>query len=442
MRKLSLIIKREFFAKIRNKSFVIMTFLSPIIFVGMGFLIYFLNQENDQNAKKILFVDESTIFSEEDFKNTTSIQFTDFSGFGIEFAKEKVVQNDYFGVLYIPKSNKPKEIAKAVTFYTNDTPSFELTKVLERYVEKKLQNKILESFGLDLQSMSTSKIEANLKIVDFSGEETSRLLAGLKIGIGAVAGYLLMMFVIIYGTSVMRSVLEEKTSRIVEVIVSSVKPFQLMLGKIIGNAGAGLLQFTIWGFLLFFILSILSASLGVDMFEIQSSRFSQAPLEMANNIANPSEMQLLFKEIVRLPIFKLFMLFIFYFFGGFMLYSSFFASIGAAVDSETDTQQFVLPVILPLIVAVYIGFAIVIHQPNGLVSTIFSHIPFTAPVVMLMRVPFGVSWWEILISMLILLVSFIFMVWLAAKIYGVGILMYGKKTTYKDLYNWLKYNCF
>ena len=439
MRKLSLIIKREFIAKIRNKSFVIMTFLSPIILIGMGFLIYFLTQKNDQNVKKVLFVDESNIFSEEDFKNMPSIQFTDFSGFGIEFAKEKVLQNEYFGVLYIPNNNELQEIAKAITFFTNETSSFELTNILESNVEKKLQENVLKSFGFDSQRISISKIEADLKTVNFSGEETYRLLAGLKIAIGAFAGYLLMMFVIIYGTAVMRSVMEEKTSRIVEVIVSSVKPFQLMLGKIIGNAMAGVLQFIIWGFLLFFILTTLSAFFGVDMFEVQFSRFPKSQLEMAKNIANPSEMQLLFKEIVRLPIFKLGVLFIFYFFGGFMLYSSFFASIGAAVDRETDTQQFVLPVILPLIIGVYIGFATVIYHPNGLVSTIFSHIPFTSPIVMLMRVPFGVSWGEILISMLILTGSFILMVCLAAKIYRVGILTYGKKTTFKDLYKWLKY---
>jgi ABC-2 type transport system permease protein len=172
---------------------------------------------------------------------------------------------------------------------------------------------------------------------------------------------------------------------------------------------------------------------------MQSSRIPQEQLDIAKSVANQGEMQLLFQEILRLPILKIFVLFIFYFLGGFMLYSSLFASIGAAVDSETDTQQFMLPVMLPLILGVYIGFATVINNPNGPVATIFSHIPFTSPIVMLMRVPFGVSWLEIIISMLILLVTFSFMVWLAAKIYRVGILMYGKKASYKDLYKWLKY---
>jgi ABC-2 type transport system permease protein len=439
MNKLPLIIQREFIAKVRNKSFIIMTFLSPIIFVSMGFLIYFLTKKNNEKIKKIIFVDESKLFVQEDFKNTKTVTFTDFSAFGITMAKEKVEKKDYYGVIYIPKESNLEKLSNSIEFYANNTPGFGLTNTIENAIEKKLRNKKLEDFGFDLVKINNSRVNANIKILNFSGEESSKMVGWLKIGVGAVAGYLLMMFVMIYGTSVMRSVIEEKTSRIIEVIVSSVKPFQLMLGKIIGNASAGLLQFFIWGFLLFIILSILSAIFGVDMVEMQSSRIPQEQLDMAKSVANQGEMQLLFQEILRLPILKIFVLFIFYFLGGFMLYSSLFASIGAAVDSETDTQQFMLPVMLPLILGVYIGFATVINNPNGPVATIFSHIPFTSPIVMLMRVPFGVSWLEIIISMLILLVTFSFMVWLAAKIYRVGILMYGKKASYKDLYKWLKY---
>jgi ABC-2 type transport system permease protein len=439
MNKLPLIIQREFIAKVRNKSFIIMTFLSPIIFVSMGFLIYFLTKKNNEKIKKIIFVDESKLFVQEDFKNTKTVTFTDFSAFGITMAKEKVEKKDYYGVIYIPKESNLEKLSNSIEFYANNTPGFGLTNTIENAIEKKLRNKKLEDFGFDLVKINNSRVNANIKILNFSGEESSKMVGWLKIGVGAVAGYLLMMFVMIYGTSVMRSVIEEKTSRIIEVIVSSVKPFQLMLGKIIGNASAGLLQFFIWGFLLFIILSISSAIFGVDMVEMQSSRIPQEQLDIAKSVANQGEMQLLFQEILRLPILKIFVLFIFYFLGGFMLYSSLFASIGAAVDSETDTQQFMLPVMLPLILGVYIGFATVINNPNGPVATIFSHIPFTSPIVMLMRVPFGVSWLEIIISMLILLVTFSFMVWLAAKIYRVGILMYGKKASYKDLYKWLKY---
>jgi ABC-2 type transport system permease protein len=274
---------------------------------------------------------------------------------------------------------------------------------------------------------------------NFSGEESSKLINGLKIGFGALSGYLLMMFVIIYGSSVMRSVIEEKTSRIIEIIVSSVKPFQLMMGKIIGNASAGLLQFLIWGILIFITGTIASSVFGFNMTEMQALGISAEQLEAAKQAAGADKIQLVLQEIMRLPLLKMFVLFIFYFLGGYMLYSSLFAAVGAAVDNETDTQQFMLPIMLPLILGVYVGFATVINDPHGPISVAFSYIPLTSPIVMLMRVPFGVSWMELAISMSLLVVTFVFMVWFAAKIYRVGILMYGKKPTYKDLYKWLKY---
>jgi ABC-2 type transport system permease protein len=211
------------------------------------------------------------------------------------------------------------------------------------------------------------------------------------------------------------------------------------LGKIIGNASAGLLQFLIWGILIFIITTVASSIFGIDMVEMQTSKLPAEQLEAAKQAAGMDKMQLIILEILRLPILKMFVLFIFYFLGGYMLYSSMFAAIGAAVDNETDTQQFMLPIMLPLILGVYVGFATVMNDPHGSIAVLFSHIPFTSPIVMLMRVPFGVSWYELALSMTLLLITFVFMVWLAAKIYRVGILMYGKKPTYKDLYKWLKY---
>jgi len=297
----------------------------------------------------------------------------------------------------------------------------------------------LDQLGIDAEKIKASRISAGIKMYNFSGEQSSKLINGLKIGVGAIAGYLLMMFVMIYGTSVMRSVIEEKTSRIIEIIVSSVKPFQLMLGKIIGNASAGLLQFFIWGIILLLISLVSSYVFGIDMTEVQASKLSSEQIATIKAAAGNGELQKVIQEFFRLPLVTIFILFIFYFLGGFFLYSSLFAAVGAAVDSETDTQQFMLPIMLPLILGVYVGFATVINDPHGPISTIFSMIPFTSPIVMLMRVPFGVPWYEIAISMALLLFTFVFMVWMAAKIYRVGILMYGKKPTYKDLYKWIKY---
>ena len=439
MRKLKLIIHREFIAKVKNKSFLIMTFLSPVIMVVMGGVVVFLMKKNDEKVKEIVYVDASGLFSKENFKDSKTVKYQDYTQLGITETKKKVAKGDFYGVLYIPKKDSLELLAKSIAFYSKDSPGMSLINGLEARVETHLRNLKLTQFEIDLMHIKASEITSDIKMFNFSGEESSKLINGLKIAVGAIAGYLLMMFVMIYGTSVMRSVIEEKTSRIVEIIVSSVKPFQLMLGKIIGNASAGLLQFFIWGVLLFAISLIISAVFGVDMVEMQASKIPEDQLNVAKEAANPDKLQLIFQEIARLPILKLFLLFIFYFLGGFFLYSSLFAAVGAAVDNETDTQQFMLPIIAPLILGLYVGFATVMNDPHGPIATICSIIPFTSPIVMLMRVPFGVSWYELGISMALLIVTFVFMVWLAAKIYRVGILMYGKKPTYKDLYKWIKY---
>ncbi|MBT4414292.1 MAG: ABC transporter permease [Polaribacter sp.] len=439
MSKLKLIIQREFIAKVRNKSFLVMTFLSPILMVGMGALVFFLMKKNDEKVKEIVYVDNSRLFSKDDFKDSETIRYQDYTALGIAETKKKVEEGDYYGALIIPKQDSLEILANAIEFYSKDSPGMSVMNSLETKIERKLRNEKLNNFGIDLEKINASKIQSEIKMLNFSGEESSKLINGLKIGVGLIAGYLLMMFVMIYGTSVMRSVIEEKTSRIIEIIVSSVKPFQLMLGKIIGNASAGLLQFLIWGILIFIISTVAFSIFGIDMVEMQTAKLPAEQLEAAKQAAGMDKMQLIIQEILRLPILKMFILFIFYFLGGYMLYSSLFAAVGAAVDNETDTQQFMLPIMLPLILGVYVGFATVINDPHGSIAVLFSHIPLTSPIVMLMRVPFGVSWYELAISMTLLVITFVFMVWLAAKIYRVGILMYGKKPTYKDLYKWLKY---
>ena len=439
MSRLKLIIQREFIAKVRNKSFIVMTFLSPLIMVGMGALIYFLTQKNEEKVKKIVYVDDSGMFLKEDFKDTKTIHYLDYTALGIAETKKRVEAGNYYGVLLIPQQDSLELLAKSIEFYSKDSPGMSLMNSLESKIESKIRNEKLNKFGIDIKKIKASRIHTDIKMFNFSGEESSKLINGLKIGVGLIAGYLLMMFVIIYGTSVMRSVIEEKTSRIIEIIVSSVKPFQLMLGKILGNASAGLLQFFIWGIILFVITTVASSMFGVDIVEMQAARVPVEQMDALKQVTADDKGQVIIQEILKLPILKIFLLFIFYFLGGFMLYSSLFAAIGAAVDNETDTQQFMLPIMLPLILGVYVGFATVINDPHGSIAVLFSHIPFTSPIVMLMRVPFGVSWYELAISMALLLVTFVFMVWLAAKIYRVGILMYGKKPTYKDLYKWLKY---
>ena len=246
------------------------------------------------------------------------------------------------------------------------------------------------------------------------------------------------MFIVIYGNMIMRSVIEEKTSRIIEVIISSVKPIQLMMGKIIGTSLAGVTQFVIWIILGGVLLFIVSAIFGIDMTQMQTPQQEMINQAMASSDAQNIAQDLI-TGFVNLPILNLCIAFLFFFIGGYLLYSSFYAAIGAAVDNETDTQQFMMPILMPLVLAVYVGVFTVIEDPHGTVSTIFSFIPLTSPVVMLMRIPFGVPIWQQLLSLAILITTFVFTVWFAAKIYRVGILMYGKKPTYKELFKWLKY---
>ena len=245
-----------------------------------------------------------------------------------------------------------------------------------------------------------------------------------------------MMFIIIYGNFVMRSVIEEKTSRIIEIIISSVKPYQLMMGKIIGNSLAGILQFAIWALVGGVLLFSISAFFG-----IQTGAQATVNPEMMTAVQNEmgTTIQSYLKEILNLPLATILSCFVIYFIGGYFLYSSFYAAIGAAVDSETDSQQFLLPIIMPLMLGVYIGFFTVVNDPHGTIAIVFSMIPLTSPIVMLMRIPFGVPWWQLAISIALLFSTFLGVVWFASKIYRVGILMYGKKPTWKELYKWLQY---
>lgn len=438
MDKLKLIIKREFIAKVRNKTFIMMTFLSPLLMVGMVALVAFLTKTSLEKKRTITYVDMSKKFSKEDFKNTKTIDFVNLSDVNLEEAKTVTHQNKHYGLLYIPTNNSIDSLAANIQFFSEDSPNMAVISEIEEIVKIKLQNLKRKQLGIDLKKMKASTVKVDVKLANFSGKRTSKLINGLKMGFGIGAGYLLMMFIIIYGNMVMRSVIEEKTSRIIEVIISSVKPFQLMLGKVLGTATAGLLQFLIWSIVGGILMLIATTVFGVEMSSNMEAQQSMAQATAIKGTLS-GDIELLITEIRNLPLTLMFFMFLFYFLGGYLLYSSIYAAIGAAVDNETDTQQFMMPVVLPLMLGVYIGFSSVIGDPHGTIATVFSMVPLTSPIVMLMRIPFGVPWWQLVISMTILIITFIAIIWLAAKIYRVGVLMYGKKPTYKELYKWLKY---
>ena len=437
MDKLKLIIKREFLAKVKNKSFLIMTILSPLMVVGLLSLIIFLNEKNSEEIRTVAFVDESQQFSDA-FIDSDALKYIDLTSLGVEEAREKT-KEFYYGLIVIPKTDSLSQLSKNITFFSNDTPSLTVLSSIESKLEKKIRNLKIEQLHIDVDKIKAIETTVTIAAENFSGEKSSKIGSMLRMVAGGGFGYLIFMFIIIYGTSVMRSVIEEKTSRIIEVIISSVKPFQLMLGKIIGNAMAGILQFIIWmiiGGLLMFAITLF---FGVDVAEVSSNSGKMTP-EMIQQMQNSTnnDLQLILLEIKNLPIMTIFFSFIIYFLGGYLIYSSIYAAIGAAVDSETDTQQFMMPVLMPLVIAIYVGFS-VIENPDGPIAVAFSIFPLTSPIVMLMRIPFGVPWWQLITSIVLLIITFIGMVWFAAKIYRVGILMYGKKPTYKEIYKWLKY---
>ncbi|WP_394970599.1 ABC transporter permease [uncultured Croceitalea sp.] len=443
MSKLKLIIKREYLAKVRNKSFVIMTFLSPILMVGMIVLIAFLTEVNDSEKRVIAVLNESEYFSNE-FNSTESISYVKYRDLNLEKAMDSTLSMSYYGLLYIPNENSLEKIAKQASFYTQDNAVGYVTERIERVFENRLRRDRLQRLGVSPEEFATIEKDFDLHTSTFKGEENIKGLNMMKAFVGGAFGYLIMMFIIIYGGFVMRSVIEEKTSRIIEVIISSVKPFQLMLGKIIGTSLAGLTQFAIWIFSASLLLVVALLLLDIDLDVMASNHALTSNPMMSMPTPQESEMEFWAKEFFNLPLLLLVISFAVYFVLGYLIYSSIYAAIGAAVDNETDTQQFIFPIILPLMLAIYVGFFSVFNNPHGPIAVGFSLFPLTSPIVMLMRLPGGIGeggvpLWQLVTSILLLIITFLAIVWLAAKIYRVGILMYGKKPTYRELFKWLKY---
>lgn len=429
---LSIIIKREFLAKVKNKTFIIMTFVSPLIFVVIAAVVAFLSQHRSE-ATKVAIHDETGWFQPQ-FVSDKSYEYLDGNTQTLDELREAVKEEKINGALFIKKLDNIEDYkTTGVEYISEDSPSMSFISDVEYIISRTLTDKNRVANGIDTLKLKQSNIDVSLNLQKTTGEEALKGINEIKIGIGSVLGYLIMMFIIVYGNLVMRSVIEEKTSRIVEVIVSSVKPKQLMMGKIIGSTLAALLQFSIWvviGGILYFVVM---STLGVNISDAEVEQNISGTPELADII------RVYIKEILSLPLLSIIVSFLIYFVGGYALYSSVYAAIGAAVDNETDSQQFMLPVVMPLVLAVYIGFFVVVNEPNGTMALVFSMVPFTSPIVMLMRIPFGVPFYQIIISLLILFGTFLGMVWLASKIYRVGILSYGKKPSWKDLAKWLKY---
>ena len=434
MGKFTLITSREYLNKITNKTFILSTLLTPLFIAGIVFFIGWLTSVNNERNKNISVVD-NTGYIYDKLKSSNSIKYELLGDFSLEEARIISDTKSDYGLLYINNLESPKSIADSISFISEEASSLTIINNIESQLEKILTNENFKIEGIDIEKINSKKIYVNLLQETFQGEKTTKSDGLVKYIFGFALGMLLYMFIFIYGSMIMMSVIEEKTNRIIEIVVSSVKPFYLMTGKIIGTSLAGLTQFIVWGVLFFIFTSIISSIFGIS----STYEDSQIILNASQDSAVSSAALGMISAFINLPLTNIMIAFVLYFLGGYLLYASIFAAIGAAVDNQTDAQQFLMPITIILIVALYVGMLTVPEDPNGIVAQIFSFVPLTSPIVMMMRIPHGVPLIEQIISVLILFLSVILIIWIAAKIYRIGILMYGKKPSYKELIKWLKY---
>lgn len=441
MEKILLIVSREYLTRVRKKSFIIMSILEPLLIVAFYGIIIWSTVASGGEEKSILVIDESQRIGKEleDDDNITFLQ-TANNSLPLDSAISQLNTSDYDAVLFIPKFRL--DDPKGFKVYVKKTLSASTDSYIRKNIEKEIEQIRLRETGVDPNILKEARADISLetKVIDKDGVEKNSNV-GIASVIGIVAGFIIYMFIFLYGVQVMRGVIEEKTSRIVEVIISSVKPFQLMMGKIIGIAGVGLTQIVIWVVLGTIISTIFGAIFGLDqIMEMQNNGGVGEGLPTASGQELSPEAIEGFKtamealEGVNFPL--IIFSFFFYFLFGYLMYASLFGAIGAAVDSETDTQQFMLPITMPLILSIALS-GVIITNPNGSLAFWASIFPLTSPVVMMIRLPFLDFSWELILSMCILVISFVSCTWLGAKIYRVGILMYGKKASYKEMAKWM-----
>lgn len=400
-----------------------MTLLTPLFMIGI-FVVPTLLAYNNEEQSSVVIIDDNN-FSELEFVSTKSIKYIELEESHFEQNKSSLIDAFDF-VLHIPKVDSLPQIENSIEVYSENQMSLSIKLNIENEIDKQLTNIYLVKNGIDLDKIKNSESKTSLKtfVVDDEGQNTAGN-SEASFGIGLVGGFLIYIFIFMYGTMVMRSVIEEKTNRIVEIIISSVKPFELMFGKIISVALVGLSQFVMWIILGSVFLLIANGLLSTEV-------------DITNLSANEGVVSEMNASLMALPIKTLLITFLIYFLGGYLLYGSLFAAIGSASDQETDSQQFIVPITIPLILS-FILVQVIIDNPHSGLAYWLSMIPFTSPIIMIARIPFGVPIHELILSITLLILGFLFTTWLAGKIYRVGILMYGKKISYKELWKWIKY---
>jgi ABC-2 type transport system permease protein len=452
MNKISVIIKREYITRVRKKSFIIMTLLAPVLMAAIFIVPALVMTNQDKDFKKIAVIEDGSDLFKNAIPNSSDAEFVYLENTKVNDLKKTFEQAGYYGILYI--SPEVTTLPNAIQLISKKQPPIGVLDHIESSLEKEIERQKLLAYNIEnlddiLKSINT-KVSVQTINIDETGnvKETS---TGISMVLAYLGGFLMYMLVFIFGAQVMRGVIEEKTSRVVEVIISSVKPIQLMMGKIIGIALVGLTQFMIWITLTVAIAAFIKTSvLPKDSMEnitqnipqnlmSGSSAFNSNPQVSTVNQSSMAEYAKMFDNALNQPWGLIIFSFVFYFITGYLLYASIFAAIGSAVDNETETQQFMLPVTIPIILGLMVAMG-TMQNPESSVSFWFSMIPLTSPIVMMARIPFGVPYWQIAVSMILMIVTFVTFVWMAAKIYRTGILMYGKKTSWKELWKWLRYS--
>lgn len=436
MNKIFLIIQREFLSKVTKKSFLIATLLVPLLFPAViGGLAYFAIKEKESSGPKTLLVvnkmDSLELKSNDNFK----ITLIDIE---LEEAITAFNESEDYGLLYVPELDIDNP--EGAVLYTKNTPGPAVVGGIESLLERHVKDLKLIKYEVDqstLDKLRTS-IALDTRLSNEDSDQSSS--SGLASAIGYVTGFLIYLFLFVYGGQVMQGVIEEKNSKIVEVIVSTVKPFHFMLGKVVGVASVGLLQIVIWIAIMGSIYVGAGSYLGLnEAREAQMEQVTQSvggDEDFKESLANNPKIKKAYEQVSNIPVMRIVISFVIYFIGGYLLYGALFAAVGSAVDTPADAQQFMMPIMLPIIIGFFGMSMFVFDDPSGSMSFWLSMIPFTSPIVMMGRIGFGVPMWELLLSMALLVAGFIFTIWLAGRIYRVGILMHGTKVNYKVLAKW------
>jgi len=435
MNKIWLIIQREFMVRVQKKSFLVATILVPLIFPAIIGLLVYLMIEQKESAEKdtIEVLDQSGKLA---LTDTRRFAFVPLSG-DLEFAKKVYQESKHFGLLVIPPDVFVNQ--EGIRLYTHENPSITKVESIERLLEGRIHDLKLEAIHIDkatLEGLKTSVDIVSINLTETGQEKSSN--AGILYGLGFGLGVLIYIFIFVYGSQTMQGVIDEKTSKIVEVIVSSVKPFQLMMGKILGIASVGLLQFVIWILLIGVVTPMVLGLVGLEM--PQDQVMNEMNRTMGNEgmqaASRASGIARFLQSMGELNLGFIAFVFVFYFLGGYLLYGALFAAVGSSVDSIQESQQFMFPITIPLLIAYFGLFMFILDDPHGQVSFWFSVIPFTSPIAMVGRLGFGVPTWQLILSMVLLVGGFLFTTWVAGRIYRVGILMSGARINYKVLAKW------